>query len=95
MGRCFFFISVALEVIGPDRFVLVHLDAPIEVCRERNPQKIYSHADAGEVGDLPGYSSPYAVPERPDLYLDTAKSSIDECVGRLIELLESRGTLSA
>ena len=32
----------AAEVIGRDRFLVVHLDAPIEVCRERDQEGVYA-----------------------------------------------------
>jgi len=66
----------AAEVIGRDRFVLVHCDAPVEVCRQRDSHGL---ADAE-----------YQSPSQPDLRLNTAESSIDECVAAVVELLRQR-----
>jgi len=68
---------------------VVHLSAPVEVCRERDTQGLYARADAGEIANFPGVSAPYEAPENPDLVLATHELSIDECVDRLVKLLES------
>nr|MCH9675365.1 adenylyl-sulfate kinase [Gammaproteobacteria bacterium] len=84
----------AAEVVGTNRFLVVHVDAPVEVCRSRDTQGVYALADAGEIANLPGISSNYESPAKPDLYLDTSKLDVDTCVQHILELLESRNVLS-
>ena len=79
----------ATEALGSARCMVVHLSAPVEVCRERDTQGLYARADAGEIANFPGVSAPYEAPENPDLVLATHELSIDECVDRLVKLLES------
>ncbi|MDA0660291.1 MAG: sulfate adenylyltransferase subunit CysN [Planctomycetota bacterium] len=76
--------------IGPEQFLIVHLDASLEVCRERDRHGMYLAADRGELPDFPGVSSPYEVPQDADLVLRTDQLSVDESVSAIIELLESR-----
>ncbi|MEM7251376.1 MAG: sulfate adenylyltransferase subunit CysN [Pseudomonadota bacterium] len=83
----------AREVVGPDRFLLVHVDAPLEVCRERDTQGVYALADAGEIANLPGITSDYEAPKDPDLYLDTSKLDVDTCVQQILDLLRRRDAL--
>lgn len=78
----------ARELIGKDSFLEVFLSAPIEVCRERDTKSHYKKAESGEFSNIPGLSAPYDVPESPDLLLQTNKFSIDECVDRIMRLLE-------
>jgi bifunctional enzyme CysN/CysC len=80
----------AAEVIGRERFLVVHLDAPVEVCRERDQEGLYGAADKGEIASFPGVSAPYEPPREPDLVLDTDQFSVEECVRRLVELIEQR-----
>jgi len=80
----------ARELIGSDSFIEIFLSAPIEVCRKRDTKGHYKKADSGELRDIPGLSAPYDVPESPDLTLKTDKLSIEECVDRIIRLLESQ-----
>lgn len=80
-------------VIGNDRFMTVHVDAPVEVCRERDTSGQYADADAGKLKEFSGVTAPYEVPETPDLILKTADQSVDECANAVIELLTSKGFL--
>jgi bifunctional enzyme CysN/CysC len=59
----------AAERIGKDRFLVVHLSAPVEVCRQRDTDGHYSQADQGEIANFPGVSAAYEAPANPDLVL--------------------------
>jgi bifunctional enzyme CysN/CysC len=80
-------------VIGTDRFLTVHVDAPIELCRERDSRGQYAEADAAKLTGSSGVTAPYEVPESPDLALNTGEQSVDECANAVIELLTSKGFL--
>lgn len=81
------------ETIGRERFLVVHLSAPIEVCRQRDQEGHYARADAGEIANVPGVSAVYEPPIAPDLVLPTDQLPLDECVARVIALLESHGVI--
>jgi bifunctional enzyme CysN/CysC len=83
----------AATAIGPERFLVVHLSAPLEICRQRDTDGHYKLADSGDMPLFPGVSSPYEAPAKPDLVLETDKMPVDQCVERIIEQLESRGAL--
>ncbi|MEM7466098.1 MAG: sulfate adenylyltransferase subunit CysN [Pseudomonadota bacterium] len=83
---------VAAE-IGDDRFLVVHLSAPVEVCRERDQDGHYALADEGEIANFPGVSAPYDAPTKPDLVLATHELSINECVDQLVTLLEEKDVI--
>jgi len=78
------------EVIGQDRFLVVHLAAPLEVCRHRDQDGLYALADTGELANFPGVSATYEPPAEPDLVLPTHEYPVADCVDRIISLLESR-----
>ncbi|MGA1198895.1 MAG: adenylyl-sulfate kinase, partial [Candidatus Latescibacterota bacterium] len=80
----------AAEVIGRDRFVVVHAAAPVEVCRERDTRGHYAKADTGEMLNFPGVSAPYDVPEHADLVLPTHEIGVSECVDKIVKLLKER-----
>ena len=83
----------AKTVVGQDRFLIVHLAAPIEDCRERDTEGHYQKADEGELANFPGVSAPYEEPSDPDLVLPTHELTVDQCVDRVMRLLEQRGVL--
>jgi bifunctional enzyme CysN/CysC len=80
----------AAEVVGSDRFLVVHLSAPVEVCRERDTDGHYPLADSGELPNFPGVSSSYEEPTSPDLVLPTHELPVNECVDSILKLLEER-----
>jgi bifunctional enzyme CysN/CysC len=81
----------AAEVVGRDRFLIVHLDCPVELCRTRDVDGQYRLADSGDIGMFPGVSSEYEVPVTPDLSLSTDRTSVRECVEAIMTLLRLRG----
>jgi bifunctional enzyme CysN/CysC len=83
----------AAERVGRERFLVVHLSAPVEVCRQRDTDGHYSLADAGQIANFPGVSSPYEPPAAPDLVLPTHEWPVGRCVDAVISLLEQRGMI--
>ena len=80
----------AASEFGEDRFLTVHLSAPIEICRERDQDGHYALADSGDIANFPGVSALYEPPENPDLVLPTHELSVTECVDKLFALLEEK-----
>ena len=78
------------KVIGDQRFLVVHVATPVEVCRERDTKGQYEKADAGELRNFPGVTANYEPPVAPDLTIDASTQSIDQCVDAIIELLKSK-----
>ncbi|WP_273846064.1 adenylyl-sulfate kinase [Rubrobacter calidifluminis] len=80
------------EEIGED-FIEVYVDAPVEVCAERDVKGLYKKAFAGEIKAFTGVSDPYEPPENPELHIKTTQESPQESARRVIEYLEERGYL--
>jgi bifunctional enzyme CysN/CysC len=83
----------AAERVGVDRFLVVHLAAPVEVCRTRDTEGHYRLADQGELANFPGVSAPYEPPATPDLVLPTHEWPVARCVDAIVKLLDSRGMI--
>ena len=84
----------AADVVGADRFLVAHCNAPVEVCRQRDQQGVYARADAGELSNFPGVTAEYEAPANPDIELPIHEQSVEECAERLVTLLEQRGMLA-
>ncbi len=74
-------------------FVEVFVDAPLEVCAERDVKGLYQKAFAGEIPQFTGVSDPYEPPAAPDLTLKTDEEEPQESARRVIEKLEFFGYL--
>ena len=83
----------AKELVGTDRFLVVHCSAPLEHCRAKDPTGLYAHAAERDLDGIPGISFDYEVPERPDLELATHQIDPEEAVNRILALLGERGFL--
>ena len=81
----------AREVIGQDRFIEVHVNAPLEVCEQRDPKGLYRKARAGLIPDFTGISAPYEVPQDPALRLDTAQETAEASVVRFWDFFQEMG----
>ena len=81
------------RLIGPERFFVVHVATPLEVCRQRDTKGQYRQADAGELPNFPGVTATYEPPESPALVLDASRQSVDEAAGLVIELLREKGVI--
>lgn len=71
-------------------FIEIFVDAPLEVCIERDVKGLYKKALAGEISEFTGISSPYEIPEDPNLILRTDKETVEQCVDRVLEYLCSK-----
>jgi adenylylsulfate kinase len=73
--------------IGED-FLEVYVDAPIEVCAERDVKGLYKKAFAGEIPQFTGVSDPYEPPAAPELHIKTNEEEPNESARRVIAMLE-------
>lgn len=80
------------DIVGGDNYIEVFVDAPIEICEQRDVKGLYKKARAGEVKNFTGIDSPYEVPQDPDLVIETGKLSVDESIERLLSFIEPRLT---
>jgi bifunctional enzyme CysN/CysC len=80
----------AAKVVGADRFLVVYLSAPVEVCRERDQEGLYDAADRGEIANFPGVSAPYDEPTDADMVLATDKLTVAEVIDQIVGLLKER-----
>jgi len=80
--------------VGTAHFFEVFVDCPIEECETRDVKGLYKKARAGEIPDFTGISSPYEIPESPDIVIDTSKNTVDKAVQKLIYKLAERFALN-
>src|ERR671917_2005820 len=74
-------------------FVEVFVDAPLEVCADRDVKGLYKKAFAGEIEQFTGVSDPYEPPAAPELHIKTNEEEPRESARRVILKLEELGYL--
>ena len=80
--------------LGEGDFIEILVDAPLEVCEERDPKGLYKKARAGEIRSFTGIDDPYESPEKPELVLDSVTKDAATLAGEVIAYLQTAGKIS-
>jgi len=75
------------EIVGAKNYVEVFVDAPLEVCEQRDVKGLYKKARAGEVKSFTGIDSPYEAPANADLVLPTGELEVEESIAKLMNFV--------
>jgi bifunctional enzyme CysN/CysC len=83
-------VASGLHAAHDLHFIEVFVDAPLEVCEQRDPKGLYARARKGEITGMTGVDAPYQAPEQPDLVLHSSKEAVDAAVERVMQTLAAR-----
>ena len=81
----------ARERIGD--FVEVHVDAPLDVCEQRDVKGLYAKARRGEIKQFTGIDDPYEAPEAPEVICHTAEETPQQSAAKVLQKVEDLGYL--
>jgi bifunctional enzyme CysN/CysC len=76
------------KILSAGRFIEVYVNAPLEICEQRDPKGLYAKARAKEIKEFTGISAPYEPPLAPQIELRTDQLTVAECVTRILEYLQ-------
>lgn len=79
--------EMAKNIIGPENFIEVFVDTPLEICEKRDPKGLYKKVRLGLIPNMTGIDGKYEPPKNPDCILDTKNNDINTLVSLLINLL--------
>ncbi len=65
----------AAQIIGPERFHLIFMNAGLDYCRQHVDDDLYERYDRDEIKDIPGLDIAYDVPESPSLKLQPEQNA--------------------
>jgi adenylylsulfate kinase len=80
------------KIVGEENYIEVFVDAPLEVCEQRDVKGLYKKARAGEVKNFTGIDSPYEIPENPDVTILTHALNVEESIEQLLSFIEPKIT---
>lgn len=93
-------VIVLVSVISPYReireevrqqignFVEVYVNAPLEICEQRDVKGLYKKARAGEIKNFTGIDDPYEPPLNPEVECRTDLESPEESVSKVLAKLQ-------
>jgi bifunctional enzyme CysN/CysC len=82
-----------ISVIGEENCILIYLNPPLEVCKQRDPSGLYAAEENVPTGTVPGVSFDYPEPESPDLILPTHELDVEECIERVINVMKEQNII--
>ncbi len=74
-------------------FMEVYVNAPLEVCEQRDVKGLYKKARTGEIKQFTGISDPYDSPLSPTVECHTDQETIDDSVQKIIAKMAELGYL--
>lgn len=86
--------NMVKEIIGAEDFIEIYINAPIEVCEDRDVKGLYQKARAGEITGFTGIDSPYEAPDNPALEVRTDQLSLDEGVNKILKYIKEKVLLA-
>jgi len=75
--------ATVAEIVGPDALSFVFVDAPLDVCRQRDVKQLYAAAARGEVQKFTGVSARFEAADDAALHLRSAQESVADSATRL------------
>ena len=86
--------ALVRKLVPHGDFIEIFCDASLDTCEERDVKGYYKKARDGVIKNFTGVSSPYEVPEKPELRIDTGQLPLEQCVDEVIGLLRKRGIVA-
>lgn len=80
-------IRNAARAIIKDDFLEIYVNAPFEVCEQRDVKGLYKKARKGEIKNFTGMDAPFEPPENPDLEIKTDQLDVDQSVNKVLEFI--------
>ena len=79
--------NMAKEIIGNEDFIEVYVNAPLEVCEQRDVKGLYQKAREGKIKNFTGIDAPFEAPENSAVEIQTDKLTVEESVQKCLEVI--------
>ena len=80
---------MARDLFAPGEFLEVFIDTPLEEAERRDVKGLYGKARRGELKNFTGIDSPYEIPEKPEIRIDTTTMDAQSAAEFIIARLEA------
>ena len=75
--------TFAKNLVKKENYFLVHVECSIEKCEARDVKGLYKKVRKGEIINFTGIDSPYEIPTKANLIVNTEKESVKESVNKI------------
>ncbi len=87
--------QLARKLVPHGDFLEIYCYCELDICEQRDVKGLYKKARSGEIKHFTGISSPYEVPKKPEIKINTGQDSLEDCVAQVINLLRDRGIITS
>tara|TARA_Y100001978_G_scaffold3194_1_gene2706 strand:- start:414 stop:1037 length:624 start_codon:yes stop_codon:yes gene_type:complete len=81
------------KIIGKD-FIEIFCAANLDICETRDTKGLYKKARLGEIKDFTGISSPYEIPNNPEIIVETGSLDLKTSVRQIMKYLSEKEFLN-
>ena len=81
------------NIIGRD-FIEIFCAANLDICETRDTKGLYKKARLGEIKDFTGISSPYEIPNNPEIIVETGSLDLKASVRKIMKYLSEKEFLN-
>ncbi|MGZ0078582.1 adenylyl-sulfate kinase [Methylomonas sp. EFPC1] len=85
----------ARNLVPHGDFIEIYCNCDLSVCEQRDVKGLYKKARQGDIKLFTGISSPYEVPENPEMVVGTGTYELEACVDQVMSMLEQRGVIAS
>lgn len=78
------------ELVGKGDFIEVFINCPLEICELRDPKGLYKRARAGEIKDFTGVSSPFEIPDRPEIEIRSDQMGVEQAAEKIVKQIKPK-----
>lgn len=79
--------NMASDIIGSHYFINVYVNAPLDLCEQRDIKGMYKKARNGEIKEFTGVSAPFEPPLEAAIEINTSVSDPDQSIDKLFEYI--------
>ena len=79
--------EMARSLFQSDEFKEIFISTPLKIAEQRDPKGLYKKARSGEIPNFTGINSPYEKPIKPELTIDTSKTSVAQSVKKILGII--------
>lgn len=85
--------ALVRSMFEDQEFIEIFLNCPIHVCENRDPKGLYKKARKGEIPDFTGITSPYEIPDHPEIIIETDQTTIEQSIQLIFAYLKEKKIL--
>ena len=79
--------EMARSLFQSGEYKEIFISTPLKIAEQRDPKGLYKKARSGEIPNFTGINSPYERPIKPELTIDTSKTSVDQSVKKILGII--------